>query len=825
MSNFLECMARAAKAGEISEEQAVYVRDLFDATHVEMRGGMGDQSADAAAGRAAFDQAKADVAHRNRVKVLSILSYRAREADIKTYPNVDGSARPGRALQALVSPDQRSRTMSLEFYQRSVESDLFAHMDNVLYTFRKTLTGGERAPARMKDVVREIFGQDTGSVSARELAQAWIQTGDLARKRANSAGMRIPKRVNWGMNQSHNAMLVRASSKDEWINFLMEDGGGMLDMSKMRSESTGLPFNDNTLRAALSDVYDSIATEGYNRLMPGAAQRGRALHNRHTDSRFLVFKDPDSWMKYQEKFGSDDIFETMTSHIRSMSRDISMMEMFGPNPEQTVLALKSAARKSVLESGDEKAIEKLGGDLTGFDNLWRTQTRGEATGNQLWANAGSGTRNVLSAAMLGAASVTALADFNTQRLAAAFIGMPTMPLMGRVFREMIQSEDSARFAARMGLVADSYIRAGSASARFFGDHMLPGVTQRIADTTHRLSGLTGITRAGRQAFGLELQGYLADVASKPFNKLDDGLQQIFSRSGVTADDWEMIRATPITTHDGATFLRVLDIADRQDLPAMTRRTLSMKAMSMIQREMDFAVPVPNVRSRTMLKGTSDRGTYVGELARMTGMFKTFPVTITLNNVMRYLNQDTFASKARWMTDFVIGSAVIGGLIMQAKQMMYLRDPRDMTTPEFWGAALLQGGGLGILGDFLFQNVNRFGYGFGSTLAGPGAGLATDAINLTVGNVIQATQGKDMNIGRELTDFVARYTPGTGIWYVRGVYERLILDQLRRMADPDARNRFRRKARNLERNFGQEMWWESGELSPERAPDLSAALGR
>jgi len=250
----------------------------------------------------------------------------------------------------------------------------------------------------------------------------------------------------------------------------------------------------------------------------------------------------------------------------------------------------------------------------------------------------------------------------------------------------------------------------------------------------------------------------------------------------------------------------------------------MKAMSMVEREMDFAVPIPNLRSRTMLKGTSDRGTYVGELARMTGMFKTFPVTITLNNVMRYLNQDTTASKARWMTDFIIGSAVIGGLVIGAKSMVYGRDPRDMTTPEFWGAALLQGGGLGILGDFLFQNVNRFGAGFGSTLAGPGAGFGTDLINLTAGNVIEATQGKDMKIGRELTDFVARYTPGTGIWYVRLAYERLILDQLRRMADPNARQRFRRKARNLERHFGQQMWWEHGEMAPSRAPDLSAALG-
>ena len=42
----------------------------------------------------------------------------------------------------------------------------------------------------------------------------------------------------------------------------------------------------------------------------------------------------------------------------------------------------------------------------------------------------------------------------------------------------------------------------------------------------------------------------------------------------------------------------------------------------------------------------------------------------------------------------------------------------MTSPEFWGAALLQGGGLGIFGDFMVSSVSRGGRGIEETVAGP-----------------------------------------------------------------------------------------------------------
>ena len=816
-----DCLDIASNDGDITPEQTVYVRDLYDAIYDENLQTMSPEQADIAAGKQTYDKMKADAAHAKRVKILQAVKFTARAEDMLRYPDLKklvGSEtimRPGKALQALVEADNRSQGVSLKYYEEAVQNQLFANMDAVLFEFRRTITGGQRNKATQLDLVKEAFGEDSGNISARELAGAWAQTHELARQRANAAGMRINKRQDYGLPQIHDQRLIREVSKDEWISFTEKQ----LDMAGMIDGKTGLPFNEQTLRMALSEVYDSIKTDSLNDLIPGTSPRGRALHNRRTDSRFLKFKNAEAWVKYQERFGNPDVFETMVDHLRSMAHDITKLEVLGPNPDATVSALRAYAKKKVSETTGNDAPDALKADLVKFDTMYKLWDKGETVANTRAALVMGGTRNVISSALLGGAPVTALSDFNTQRIAAQFIGMPTTPLMARVFREMKQDPNAAKFAARMGLVADNYIDVGSQNARFFGDAMQPGVTRRIADTVHRASGLTGFTRAGRQAFGLEFQGYLADEVGKTFDQLHPGMQQIMKADGIGPADWNAMRATKLLDENGGTFLRLLDVADRGDLPKMYREELAMKAMSMMERQIDQAVPTSTIRARSTMIGPSDKGTFIGEVVRGTAMFKSFPVTLMHQNLGRMMAIQDPKKRYAAVAGFLISSTILGGMILNTKQILYGRDPRPMDSPEFWVAALLQGGGLGIAGDFLFSNINRFGGGFATTLAGPAAGMGTDAINLTAGNLLQLASGDDTNFAREMTDFAVRYTPGSSIWYLRLATERMLVDQIRLATDPKARKTFRRRTRRWERDYDQGSWWQQGDFLPRRSPDL------
>ena len=69
----------------------------------------------------------------------------------------------------------------------------------------------------------------------------------------------------------------------------------------------------------------------------------------------------------------------------------------------------------------------------------------------------------------------------------------------------------------------------------------------------------------------------------------------------------------------------------------------------------------------------------------------------------------------------------------------------MDNKEFFAAAFAQGGGLGIFGDFIFSDQNRFGGGLVSTAFGPTGELIDKTVQLTVGNIQEAVKGEETNV--------------------------------------------------------------------------------
>jgi hypothetical protein len=173
---------------------------------------------------------------------------------------------------------------------------------------------------------------------------------------------------------------------------------------------------------------------------------------------------------------------------------------------------------------------------------------------------------------------------------------------------------------------------------------------------------------------------------------------------------------------------------------------------------------------------------------------------------------------------MIGLTILGGVSVQARNLVKGKDPQNMADPKFWGQAFIQGGGAGIFGDYIFSDVNRYGGGIVQTFAGPVASLVDDAAALTLGNLHQYIQGKETRFGKELVNYMQRYTPGNNAWYARLAMERLMWDSLRRMADPQAETSFRRIQQKARSDYGQEYWWKPGQPVPERLPDVGAVAG-
>ena len=817
MTNFTQCIQDGVNAGEISQDKANEVLDLYNDLVEQYNKQLGPGPARTKASADASAASKKKAVERKRQAMLQAMTWKKISLDMENYRSITGQQNMNRAALAFFEQDSTSRFASITQLQQTIERSATRKMDKFLATFRRDLIGRTRNKAKLENMIKEVFGENTGDASAKELSLAWKEASEYLRKRFNAAGGAIPKRSDWGLPQQHSTLKVREASFEEWREFIF----ARLDLEKMKDMETGLRFSSEKLETVLFDVYETIRTEGYSKVKPGGRPvGGKSLANRNADHRFLVFKNADAWMEYQQKFGNDNPFDTMMGHISNMSRDIAFMERLGPNPMATKNFIKQTLSKSA--AGDAKAESAARSAVRKIDQLYNIlQGTHNTPVNRFWATTFAGTRQLLQSAMLGSTAITAITDVNFSRIARRMNGLPQTKTLNQYLKllQPLGAEEKGKLAIRLGLTAETWSTLAAAQMRYVGDISGPEVTRRIADFVMRASFLSPMTQAGRWAFGMEFLGTLADNVGKSFDELDPMFRKAMERYNINGDRWDIIRQTELYDYKGSKFLRAEDIEFRTDIDPRLAREMATDIMRMVETETNYAIPSTSVRGRAALTGDIPPGTIMGELARSFAMYKNFGVTLVNTHIMRGAGEKGVKGKGRYYADLLISTTIMGALALQLKEMAKGRDPRPMDDPEFWGAAFLQGGGLGIYGDFLFADLNRFDRGLPTTIAGPVVGFADDVKNLTLGNIIEAAQGEDTKVASEMIGFTQRYAPGGTIWYVRLALERMLFDQAKLWADPDAGKKIRRTKRKYAREYGQDFWWEPGKMTPKRTPNI------
>ncbi len=181
----------------------------------------------------------------------------------------------------------------------------------------------------------------------------------------------------------------------------------------------------------------------------------------------------------------------------------------------------------------------------------------------------------------------------------------------------------------------------------------------------------------------------------------------------------------------------------------------------------------------------------------------------------------------WAAGMVGMMTLSGGVTVQLKQLAQGKDLMPMDTPEFWGAAALQGGGFGLLGDFLYSKTARNDKTAPIAGFGPVGQIASDAWDLTGGTASDLVDAHQRP--HALHHFAVRgahdlrsYTPFANLWWAKTAFSRGVVDQLQQAIDPDAKAQFARSARQLRHDTGQGAWWPAGQVAPTRAPTLATA---
>lgn len=354
--------------------------------------------------------------------------------------------------------------------------------------------------------------------------------------------------------------------------------------------------------------------------------------------------------------------------------------------------------------------------------------------------------------------------------------------------------------------------------RFFQDQVAgPAQLRFMATTVIRAQGLQAWTEMMKRVFSMEFTGHIADHVHLPFAELQAAnrpLANFLERYQITPAEWDTIRAAPLLETNGTRFLDTSAIADAR---------LGEKLRTGIIQERRFAVLEPDSRSRALTTGGQAQGTFLGELNRNIAMFKSFSITMAATHLMRIFTQETWGEMAKLGIPFVLLHFLVGAAAIQAKNVVYGKDPQAMDQPKFWVQAFAQGGGLGVYGDMLNSAFTKGGRSPVAEAGGPIAGVIEDAFKLSSSQVRKLYEGKDTNLATELIRVGQRYTPGT--FYTKAAVDHLLWHNLQKLADPDFAGSFRRMEDRLQRETGQQFWYAPGDSLPSRAPNLGAALGR
>lgn len=716
-------------------------------------------------------------------------------------------------LMALLTKDVKRGApyANVEYRARVYSRKFHSKMARFLERFEAKRLGWHEDKENLSKFVRAVYGEVTDDPEINAFAKEWHKLVDETVELKNKFGASISKNESFLLPQRHDARALlklgktRAEAQRAWVDMITP----MLDRTKMLDDQ-GKPLTDEQLLDTLDFVFESIVTGGLNKLkeLQAPFANGRKLSRKGSDQRVLYFKDAESWISYTEGFGRGDIFGTLTDFIESSANDIALLELMGPNPNTTFEALFARAmRDGKLSMLEQRRLRDVWNVVSGKVN------EGQPTN---FSDFFQGYRNIDTGALLGSALISAISDIGFQVITSMFNKIPTHRVLTRFLSQIAKGEGDKRIAAQIGLGADAWIHTAHSSNRY-ADIYGVGFTSKLATSVMKLSLLEPWTNANRRAFGMEFSGAIAREFNTAWGDLDSGFRAKFERNGITERDWDAFRKSDVVEVEGAVF-------------ADFTKDESMKFHSMVLQETDLAVPSPDARVRSYLTMGQSRESLEGQFWRSAFAIKSFPITIATTHMTRAFYQASVTDKLSYMGMMFATTSVLGGAALQARDVVAGRDMRDIDG-KFLMASIAQGGGLGIFGDFVFADVNRFGYSAAEQLAGPVFQSATQLMRLIPGNVIEAIAGDEANVlnatfGDEkfadietgfLSDLgkaVDRFTPS--VWQTK-LFEQAVFNSYQELVDPDYRTKTRKLMRERKKDYNQGYWWKPGEFAPERAP--------
>lgn len=760
--------------------------------------------------------------------------------------------------RAVYDAEARGGDLSVETKRKAVFRDLVRRLEDI--GGQGKFFGMVQDPLEQRDLMKAIRNEPTGKPQVDQAGATVRQVLDEALQQMQDAGININRLDDWHTPQPWAWEKVGADREQ-----FVRDALDAIDPDRYINQD-GSPMTAAEREKLVRASAETLGTNGANKRAEkqGTGFSGTVGGSRNAP-RQLFFKSAEAYSGMMDKYGSaDNVHSMLLHHLNGVSRDIAAVRSFGrdadnffPQMVEKAFANDAEAVKGATPEKREKALQKLEKLKKRTLKEWQAMRQPDHPGSMPgWVKVSQAIRGLAGSTLLGSSTLSAIPDLQMAVGYSRLQGVARSKVLGNIGEGL--NPANRKTISRLGIVVDGL---ESAANRFGSEELGPHGIRFLNHVVHVGSGLRMWDRGMAHGVSASIMDMLGEHVSKTdYAALDPKTAQYVQKRGITSDIWNTWKLADLDT--GADGNRTMLTPDAiYDIPDAKLQPLAEQRLAARDGKItptELAKETRNLRAEAAqhLIGTAlhevqagarggagatvadqvglmldpgDRGTLRHELASWLLFLKQTPLGIFkthMFDVPRGL--DDWRSAMAYRAKFMAGSAALGAMSLELKNLVNGQDPEDLVTRKGLGKILVASGGLGMYGDFMFGDKGDHQNGALAKLLGPGATMIEDALNLaynaktaTAGDAEEGQSVRPDQLGAQTLRFARNYTaPLTRLWYAKAAFNHLVYDQVMNNLSPGYSDRVQQ--RMAQRN--QSSWWGSGEVAPSRAPDLTKALG-
>ena len=835
VNNALLCLLKKAQLGYVTKQRVQEVQDLVTRLQDDVIAGGGavDDLAIAQKAQGILDRR---VAQRQRATALTI--NKKLEATDLFHSRMRSGMSPLEAAREFIytepsavmkhgghgtSFDQRFNSYRLLYGSMAAKG-----LDPII----PKMFGTKAETALSKAVGRDLWALSTGvgerssDPTVRQSAEALAKLFEQGGKDFGDMGGDIAVRKDFAFGLFSDANKMRNIHRDQnvaqqkWVDDVMNLG---LDLDHLRDELPGMGMSEGQVRTLLNKVYDANISGNLVNIGEFLPKGLQNVSNARRHARLLKFKSYDAWEQYQDKYGQGNLFKITMNYVDSISRDMSALEVFGPSPE----AFKNHVLKEMANADPAAALKNQNIIERGFKYSLGQYNAGvykpinEATDTL---------RNLMVSGYLGSTALqSVLMDtLGLGALSRHIVRLPMLkPTLNALATVFSPQKGRRQEAAEFGYLLDKFIQAHHQDMRSVldagGQGLASAATSRMAQFTVTTSGLNRATFAQRIAHTEELGIQLAKIARKGnFSGLDERTIKWFSGFGLGEDDLAVIAQHGLdegnyfgTTIEKVNPNKMFEMVDNE-----AARNTAKKITGLMANMTEMVSPSFNPRAKALF-AEMKQGPIGAIAGGTTSTFTGYITSLYRNTILPGLAAEkSGVGKAKFLAQMTLPLWALGMLYTQVRNLSQGQDAAPLDS-KLALDGVMAGGLLGPLGSAL---ISQGRYNTGGLLQSfvPPAALLDKAVKVGTSAVKSAMGDEKAKPSRDAITLLQNLTPGQNSWWYGLVLKRALFDQLKLATDPDYGKTFKRQIREQEKR-GSGYWWEPGETSPERSPNLETAL--